>query len=90
METSRLVGRPLTEADVPFILEAWNDERVTSLVHETMTEAQVRERIERWHRHRQLHGYGIELFTDATGQAIGWGGLQHATIGIGECLTGAT
>jgi RimJ/RimL family protein N-acetyltransferase len=69
-------------------LRAWNDERVTSLVLETMTERQVRERIERWSRHHTTLGYGPELFFDlSTGLPIGWGGLQVSTIGIGERLT---
>jgi RimJ/RimL family protein N-acetyltransferase len=51
METPKLTGRPITEADIPFIMRAWNDERVTALVGESMTEQQVRERVERWSRH---------------------------------------
>jgi RimJ/RimL family protein N-acetyltransferase len=69
-------------------METWNDERVAALVRETMTEQQVRDRIERWCRHRAKYGYATELFHDSsTGRPIGWGGLQHSTIGIGERLT---
>jgi RimJ/RimL family protein N-acetyltransferase len=88
METARLTGRPLAEEDIPFVVKAWNDERVTALVDETMTEQQVRERIERWSRHRAIYGCGTELFYDrTTAQPIGWGGLQHSAIGNGERLT---
>ena len=61
--------------------------RLTALVDEVMSEQQLLERIERWDRHRDLYGYGPEHFSDATGQAVGWGGLQWSTIGIGERLT---
>jgi RimJ/RimL family protein N-acetyltransferase len=88
METKRLIGHPLTEADIPFVMAVWNDERVTSLGLETMTEREVRERIDRWTRHRAAHGCGTELFADrSTSRPIGWGGLQHSTIGVGESLT---
>ena len=88
VECPRLAGRPVDEGDVPFILSAWNDERVTALVRETMTEDQVRERIERWRRQRAEFGHAPELFCDpATARPVGWGGLQHSTIGIGERLT---
>lgn len=88
METKRLIGRPLTEADIPFVMKVWNDERVTALILETMSEQQVRDRIERWSRHRAEHDCGTELFFDrSSAQPIGWGGLQHSTIGIGESLT---
>lgn len=74
METPPLTRRPFTEGDIPFVLKAWNDERVTALVGETMTEQQVRERIERWSRHRAIYGCGTELFYDrSTAQPIGWG-----------------
>src|SRR5204862_6751541 len=69
MDTSRLSGRALGEGDVPFVLETWNDERVTALVRETMSEQQVRDRIERWRRHRAEFGYATELFHNtSTGQ----------------------
>jgi RimJ/RimL family protein N-acetyltransferase len=88
MNTSRLTGRALGEGDVPFVMETWNDERVTALVRERMTEQQVRDRIERWRRHRANYGYATELFHDSsTARPIGWGGLQHSTIGIEERLT---
>jgi RimJ/RimL family protein N-acetyltransferase len=87
METPRLSGRRIVESDIPFILQVWNDERVTALVGETMTEEQLRERIERWDSHRATYG-GTELFHDrSTAEPIGWGGLQRSTIGIGERLT---
>ena len=87
METPRLTGRAITEADIPFMIDVWNDERVTALVLETMTEQQLRERIERWSRHRVRYGCGSELFFDRRSRPIGWGGLQHSTIGTGESLT---
>jgi RimJ/RimL family protein N-acetyltransferase len=77
----------LSDGDRGFILQAWTDERVHALVQETMSEQQVRERIERWGRHRATYGFGPEIFADSSGQAVGWGGLQHSVIGIGDRLT---
>ena len=52
------------------------------------TEQQLTDRIGRWTRHWDDHGFGATLFQDrTTSQLVGWGGLQHATIGIGACLT---
>ena len=88
MKTKRLTGRPLTEADIPFVMKVWNDERVTAIVLESMSEQDVRDRIERWSRHRAAYGCGTDLFFDrSSAQPVGWGGLQHSTIGIGECVT---
>jgi RimJ/RimL family protein N-acetyltransferase len=88
MQTTRVIGRPPTEADVSFVMSTFNDARVTALVLETMTEHQVRDRIERWSRHRSVYGTGTEVFLESSsGQPVGWGGLQHSTIGIGEHLT---
>ena len=88
METARLAGRPLATGDVDFVMKTFNDDRVTELVRETMTEQEVRDRIERWRRHRATYGYATELVHDrSTARRIGWGGLQHSTIGIGERLT---
>ena len=66
----------------------WNDERVSHGIGGPRTEEQLQERIGRWTRHWEEHGFGATLFTErASGDAIGWGGLQHSTIGIGERLT---
>jgi hypothetical protein len=61
METKRLTGRPITEADTPFVMRVWNDQRVTAIVLETMSEQDIRDRIERWNRHRPASGCGTEL-----------------------------
>lgn len=52
------------------------------------TEQQLKYRIGRWGRHRKAQRFGATLFQErTTGQPIGWGGLQHSTIGIGYRLT---
>ena len=52
------------------------------------TDEQLRDRIAGWTRHWSDHGFGETMFHErVTGQPIGWGGLQHSTIGIGDCLT---
>jgi RimJ/RimL family protein N-acetyltransferase len=88
METARLTGRPVTEDDLPFVSRVWNDERVAPTIGGPRTEQQLRDRIGQWTRHRRDHGFGPTLFQErTTAQPVGWGGLQHSTIGIGECLT---
>jgi RimJ/RimL family protein N-acetyltransferase len=88
MDSARLVGRPLTADDLAFVMRVWNDERIAPTIGGARSELQLRERIDGWARHREVHGFGAILFHDrATGVPIGWGGLQRARIGIGECLT---
>jgi RimJ/RimL family protein N-acetyltransferase len=88
IETPRLAGRQLTEEDLPFVERAWNDERVHGTIGGPRTRTQLRERIDRWTRHWADHGFGATLFsTRADDEPVGWGGLQHSTIGVGECLT---
>jgi len=88
METRSLTGRQLTEGDLPFVMTVWNDQRVAPTIGGVRTEQQLRDRIEQWTVHWERHGFGATLFRErTTGRAIGWGGLQHSTIGIGECVT---
>ncbi len=88
MDTRRLTGRRLVENDLGFVVGVWNDERVAPTIGGERTLRQLGERIERWDRHWSTHGFGATLFHErTTGRAIGWGGLQHSTIGVGERLT---
>ena len=88
METPSLEGRQVSADDLPFVMKVWNDERVAPTIGGPRTESQLRERIAGWSDHWTTHGFGGTLFrTRVTEHAIGWGGLQHSTIGIGECLT---
>src|SRR5437899_2402265 len=88
MDTASLRGRPLVDDDLEFVGRVWNDVRVAPTIGGTRTEQQLIDRIERWNRHRQDHGFGATVFHDqASEQPVGWGGLQHSTIGIGDRLT---
>jgi RimJ/RimL family protein N-acetyltransferase len=88
LDTPSLTGRRIVAGDLGFVAGVWNDERVAPTIDGRRSMRQVRERIERWDRHWGAHGFGPTLFHErTTGRPIGWGGLQHATIGIGECLT---
>lgn len=88
MDTAALTGRQLLESDLRFVFDVWNDPRVAPTIGGMRTEEQLRARIERWTVHWATHGFGATLFHDrSTGRAVGWGGLQHSTLGIGECLT---
>lgn len=88
LDTPNLAGRPVGEDDLGFVSRVWNDERVAPTIGGTLTQQELSDRIERWRSHWETHGFGATLFHDrTTGQAIGWGGLQHSTIGIGDRLT---
>ena len=88
MDTARLTGRQVTAGDLAFVAGVWNDERVAPTIGGHRSRREHRERIERWDRHWRAHGFGVTLFHErTTGDPVGWGGLQHAEIGIGERLT---
>jgi len=88
VEAPSLAGREVSVDDLPFVRAVWNDERVAPTIGGPRTEDELRERIAGWRRHWEAHGFGATLFHErSTGHPIGWGGLQHSTIGIGECLT---
>jgi RimJ/RimL family protein N-acetyltransferase len=88
MKTASLRGRRLTENDLSFVADVWNDERVAPMIGGKANEEQVRQRLKLWTRHWNAHGFGPMLFHERrTRQPVGWGGLQHSIIGVGECLT---
>jgi [ribosomal protein S5]-alanine N-acetyltransferase len=88
MDTPRLVGRAVTADDLEFVARVWNDERVAPTIGGVRSWQQLEERIERWACHWEAHGFGVTLFRERTsGTPVGWGGLQHSTIGIGDRLT---
>jgi RimJ/RimL family protein N-acetyltransferase len=88
MESANLRGTRITEACLTFIGRVWNDERVATSVGGVRTTEQLRRRIAQWSEHWDDHGFGENLFEKrSTAEPIGWGGLQHSSIGIGQCLT---
>ena len=88
MDTPTLSGRPVAGEDLQFLMKVWGDERVASMIGGMQSDAQQRERIERWTHHWNAHGFGPTLFHErASGKPIGWGGLQYSGLDIGERLT---
>ena len=88
METASLTGRQVVADDFGFVDGVWNDERVAPNLGGVCSEHESIERIARWARHWNDHGFGPTLFHErTTGHPIGWGGLQYASIGNEECLT---
>jgi RimJ/RimL family protein N-acetyltransferase len=88
MDTASLAGRPVTNDDLAFVRRVWNDERVAPAIGGGRSAKELRDRIALWTRHWSEHGFGETLFAvRTTAEPIGWGGLQHSTIGIGDCLT---
>ena len=88
LDTPRLHGRRVTADDFEFVVEVWNDHRVAPTIGGQQPETYLRDRLLAWSDHWDAHAFGEMLFiARSTGQRIGWGGLQVATIGIGERLT---
>ena len=88
IDTPSLTGRRLVTGDLEFVARVWNDERVAPTIGGQVGLQQQIERIERWDRGWEAHGFGTTLFHErTTGRPIGWGGLQHSMIGIGQRLT---
>ena len=88
IDTAGLSGRPVADDDLAFVSRVWNDGRVAPTIGGLRTEQQLLDRIRHWTRHWNAHGFGPTVFHQrTTGRPIGWGGLQHSTIGIGERLT---
>ena len=88
MESPSLSGRRVTEDDLPFVLGVWNDERVAATVGGRTSESELTDRLRAWSQHWDLHRFGTSVFSErSSGRLVGWGGLQHSTIGVGERLT---
>jgi RimJ/RimL family protein N-acetyltransferase len=76
------------EDDLAFVGRVWNDERVAATVGGARNLVELEDRVARWGQHWSDHGFGTTLFQErTTAEPVGWGGLQHSTIGIGPCLT---
>lgn len=88
LETPRLQGRRVTDNDFEFVVEVWNDQRVAPTVGGQQSESYLMDRLHAWSDHWDAHAFGEMTFNErSTGQRIGWGGLQFATIGVRERLT---
>jgi RimJ/RimL family protein N-acetyltransferase len=88
IDTPRLTSRPLGDDDLPFLVEMYADETATWAIGGNRTPEQVRQRLDRWKRHWDLHGWGgVMFFARDGGERIGWGGLQHSTIDGDDLVT---
>ena len=85
IDTPRLAGAPVGEDDLPFLIEMYEQERVMTYLGGVRDAAYARKRLDGWLGHWDEHGWGATVFRHReTGERIGWGGLQHSTIGRGE------
>ena len=88
IDSQRLHGRRVTNDDFEFVVEVWNDQRVSPTVGGPQSDSYLRCRLDAWSAHWDAYAFGVMVFTDkGTGERIGWGGLQFAIIGVGERLT---
>ena len=88
MDTERLVGEKVIADDLTFVSQVWGDDRVSPTIGGPVASDEIQHRLASWTSHWDTHGFGMTLFRERqTNTRIGWGGLQHSTIGIGERLT---
>jgi len=76
VRTARLTGRRFTETDYPYVCEIDSDLRVQQGFDGMLqTEEQSQERLQRWIRTWEEHGFGYFLFTDDQSKIVGHGGV---------------
>ena len=76
--TTRLLGVPLAESDLPELWALHCDERIVTAFGATaQTEVETREYLERKLAHWQEHGFGIWVFRDADGVFVGRCGIHR-------------
>ena len=74
--TERLIGHRVNGGDLEYLVEMDSDKRVQeALSGRTQTRAESCERLGRWARMWDEHGFGFWVFCDASGQAVGHGGV---------------
>jgi RimJ/RimL family protein N-acetyltransferase len=82
LETPRLVGRPLTPDDHPFLTSLWNDPEVAAWLGGIKTPAQVAARLAALQPSWERHGFGLWIFrTLADGEPVGYAGLGPTDVG---------
>ncbi len=74
--------RPATEADLPAILEIYNDAVLTTTASYDY-EPRTLEHRRQWFAERQRDGYAVFVAADKTGRVVGWSALNpyHARCG---------
>ena len=76
LQTARLHGRAVTNADLAYVVEIDSDWQIQKTLFGTLsTAAESEARLARWVEMWTHHGLGFWLFTDGGGKAIGHGGL---------------
>jgi RimJ/RimL family protein N-acetyltransferase len=81
LETERLTGDRPCDHDVDALAVLWGDERVTATLGGKRSRPEVEALVARWRAHWDEHGFGPFVLRDrATGQVVGWCGLQWTTV----------
>ena len=89
VRTARLTGRRFTESDYPYVREIDSDLLVQQGFDGVLqTEEQSRERLRRWIRTWDEHGFGYFLFTDHQTAIVGHGGVFPSPREPGEIELG--
>jgi ribosomal-protein-alanine N-acetyltransferase len=87
--TERLTGRRARRDDLSYVFEIDRDPRVQrTLFGQIQTEEQSRDRLERWLRMWEEHGFGFWLFADGSRNTIGHAGVFPSVREPGEVEVG--
>jgi [ribosomal protein S5]-alanine N-acetyltransferase len=90
IETERLVGTPLGEADFGDLRLLHDDRRVAATLAadaQPIPERATREMIARSVEHWRAHGFGLFSFrVRATGEFAGYSGIKHAIVEGGDVI----
>jgi [ribosomal protein S5]-alanine N-acetyltransferase len=87
--TARLWGRRPARADIDYVRAVGSDWEIQKTLFERLwPEAECIERLERWMRSWEEHGFGFWIFENAAGEIVGHGGLFMEPEAPGEVSVG--
>ncbi len=79
IQTQRLLGKPVRESDLPYVVSIDTDEQVQkTLFGVTFTYDESKARLGRWLQHWNEHGFGFWIFRDGENEVVGHAGLFHS------------
>jgi RimJ/RimL family protein N-acetyltransferase len=83
--TARLVGRPLTTADEPFVRRLFQDPQVAATLGGVRSDEECAASCREVEAHWRAHGFGLFVFCDrVTDEPLARGGLRRVTIVTGD------
>jgi ribosomal-protein-alanine N-acetyltransferase len=81
LNTSRLIGRPVTRSDLNELIAMFTDEAFSSRFGVSLEPEKITERVEKYCQQWEKYGYGYWIWRlQVSNQFIGLGGLKDVTI----------